>query len=116
MLTIDYGGRFPDYYRRKPAGTLRAYFSQLRLDEFGEFFQRAGSQDLTADVNFSDLMRWGADLGFGDGRLLSQREFLLGRLPALEARARQESALAFLLDPDGAGGAFCVLEHELPER
>jgi SAM-dependent MidA family methyltransferase len=114
MLTIDYGGTFPGMYWRKPAGTLRAYFSQQRLDGPGEFFQRAGYQDLTSDVNFSDLMRWGQELGLGEGHLRSQREFLIGALPKLEVRAQRDPALAFLLDPDGAGSAFQVLEHELP--
>jgi len=111
MLTIDYGGTFPELYWRKPAGTLRAYFAQTRFDGIRECLQRAGAQDLTADVDFSDLVCWGDELGLETGALLKQREFLLQHLPGLEARAARDPALGFLLDADGAGGAFQVLEQ-----
>ncbi|MGI9244247.1 MAG: SAM-dependent methyltransferase [Verrucomicrobiales bacterium] len=111
MLTIDYGGTFPELYARRPAGTLRAYFAQMRFDGIGEFLQRAGAQDLTADVNFSDLMGWGQALGLGEGQLLTQRDFLLQNLAGLEARAKRQEALAFLLAPGGAADAFQVLEQ-----
>lgn len=116
MLTIDYGGAFPELYRRRPGGTLRAYFAQARWDGMGEFLRRAGRQDLTADVNFSDLIEWGEQLGLGRGKLTSQREFLLGVLPGLEKRAATEPALAFLLSEEGAGGAFQVLQQRRSTR
>ena len=111
MLTIDYGDRFPDLYWRRPAGTLRAYFAQTRLDGLAEFFQRAGRQDLTADVNFSELMAWGQEIGLAGGSLKTQRKFFLDALPGLEKRASKDPALAFLLSEGGAGGAFQVLEQ-----
>ncbi len=111
MLTIDYGGEFPDLYRRRPMGSLRAYFAQMRLDEPGEFFQRAGKQDLTADVNFTDLLAWGEEAGLVGGTLMDQRAFLLACVPGLEQRAQREPELAFLIAAAGAGGACRVLEQ-----
>ena len=111
MLTIDYGGEFPELYHRRPNGTLRAYFAQMRLDQPGEFFERAGRQDLTADVDFSALRSWGIEGGLSRSRLMGQRQFMLEQKPTLAERARKDPALAFLLDEDGAGGAFLVLEQ-----
>ena len=90
---------------------MRAYFAQMRLDEPGEIFQRAGKQDLTADVNFTDLIQWGREVGLVGGRLMDQRTFLLGAVPGLEQRAQREPEIGFLIDPAGAGGAFQVLEQ-----
>jgi len=104
LLTIDYGGE--DVCRRWPRGTMRAYFRQESYDG-GEVYQRVGRQDLTADVNFSDLRRWGEELGMKERAFLTQREFVLGQLPGL--KVGNDPALAFLLDEEGAGGAFRVL-------
>ena len=112
LLTIDYGGTFPELYWRRPAGTLRAYFSQMRFDGITECLQRAGRQDLTADVNFSDLIAWGEELGLRRGKLVSQREFVSDYVRNLQARAAKNPALQHLLNPDGAGEAFRVLEQE----
>lgn len=57
MLTIDYGDTSPRLYHRRPRGTLRAYSHHQRL-EGSEAFGAFGRRDLTADVNFSDLIRW----------------------------------------------------------
>lgn len=111
MLTIDYGAEFPAVYHRRPTGTLRAYFAQMRLDGAAEFYQRVGKQDLTADVNFSELMAWGESLGLKETRVRSQRDFLLELNPKLSSAADRDPALEFLLDPNGAGGAFCALEQ-----
>ncbi len=59
MLTIDYGTTVEKLYRRRPRGTLRAYLMHHRLE--GEaVYANPGLQDITADVNFSDLMEWSA--------------------------------------------------------
>ncbi len=55
MLTIDYGDTADRLYHRKPNGSLRAYFLQQRIEGAG-IYQNQGLQDLTADVNFTDLI------------------------------------------------------------
>ena len=75
MLTIDYGS--PDasgVYHRRPAGTMRAYFRHERI-EGGGVYSRIGRQDLTADVNFADLVSWGKERGWETVGLVTQAEF-----------------------------------------
>ena len=63
MLCVDYGGSTEEIYQRRPAGTLRAYRSQQRLNG-QDVYEFAGHQDITADVNFDDLAKWSAALGW----------------------------------------------------
>lgn len=63
MLTIDYGDTMPGLYHRRPRGTLRGYSFHQRL-EGSDIYQAPGRIDLTADVNYSDLERWGSQLGW----------------------------------------------------
>lgn len=62
MLTIDYGDAAGAVYHRRPRGSLRAYSRQQRI-EGAQTYVAFGRRDLTADVNFSDLIRWGETLG-----------------------------------------------------
>lgn len=57
LLTIDYGDTCPRVYHRRPRGTFRAYAHHQRVEGM-EAFGAFGRRDLTADVNFSDLIRW----------------------------------------------------------
>lgn len=106
LLTVDYGGVASGIYHRRPYGTLRAYFQHLPLHG-AEVFARAGHQDLTADVNFTDLQTWGDQLGLATSFLLSQREFIDRYAPGAVKNAAEE----FLVNPLGAGEAFLVLEQ-----
>ena len=63
MLTIDYGDTMPGLYHRRTAGTIRGYAHHQRLTGL-EIYQAPGRLDLTADVNYSDLQKWGEDLGW----------------------------------------------------
>jgi SAM-dependent MidA family methyltransferase len=58
MLTIDYGTLAKDLYHRQPHGSLRGYLLQQRI-QGTDIYQNPGLQDLTADVNFNDLIEWG---------------------------------------------------------
>jgi len=98
-LTIDYGDTFPSLYHRRPRGTVRAYSHHERL-EGPEVYRRFGRQDLTADVNFSDLARWGEAAGLAGTTLVSQADFLAGMAIG-----------GPMADPGGTGGAFRVLEQ-----
>jgi SAM-dependent MidA family methyltransferase len=104
MLTIDYGGAFPGLYHRQPRGTLRAYWKHQRLTST-EVYERMGRQDLTTDVNFTDLISWGTKLGWGHEPLADWSAFLRKHLP----RTAGDAALPFLTQEHGAGTAFQVL-------
>ena len=101
MLTIDYGAEAETLYQRRPSGTLRAYLFQQRLDG-PAVYQNPGRQDLTADVNFTDLQNWSRPW-VGEQRLMTFREFLL---------KSGTEAPPFLSDERGAGHAYLVLDQK----
>lgn len=92
ILTIDYGGTAKEVYHRRPLGSLRAYVHHMRLLP-PEAYQNPGKQDLTVDVSFPDLIRWGEEIGLEKISLTTQAEFLGTD------------------DHEGAGGAFKVLHQ-----
>jgi SAM-dependent MidA family methyltransferase len=104
LLTIDYGDLSERLYDRRPGGSLRAYYRHQRFTG-SELYARFGKQDLTADVNFSDLMEWGSDLGWKHSPLLTQHDFV--RFWMAKTTPLQEH----LLLPTEAGEAFKVLEQ-----
>lgn len=104
MLTIDYGAEVDALYHRRPRGSLRAYLLQQRL-EGPDAYANPGKQDLTADVNFTDLQNWSAPW-LETRSLTSQADFL--RLHADLSRPADAQAI----DPQGAGGAFLVLDQQ----
>jgi SAM-dependent MidA family methyltransferase len=103
MLTIDYGGDFPALYHRRPRGTLRAYLMQQRL-EGADVYANPGRQDITSDVNFTDVRAWLHELGTTELSYESQAAFI-GRL----APERGSAADRFVVEFDGAGSAFQCL-------
>lgn len=105
MLTIDYGSEIGALYHRRPRGSIRAYFMQQRL-EGAAIYQNPGRQDLTADVNFTDLQRWPGSR-METVALCTQREFLRPWADPSDA------ADAHAIDPHGAGGAFMILDQRL---
>jgi SAM-dependent MidA family methyltransferase len=98
MLTIDYGATVENLYHRRPRGSIRGYLFQQRL-EGAAIYQNPGRQDITADVNFTDLRKWSEPFVSGQ-KLTSFAEFLEGPADA-----------PGLMDPQGAGGAFLVLDQ-----
>ena len=104
MLTIDYGGSCEELYGRGGGGTLRAYYKSQRVDGRDGLYERLGLQDLTCDVNFTDLVAWGEGLGFETIGLWTQRDFVLGR-GAVDPRP----GLAFIASAGGAGFHYRVL-------
>ncbi len=103
MLTIDYGAPAESLYQRRPRGTLRAYLFHQRL-EGPAIYQNPGRQDITADVNFSNLVDWSAPWTT-DVKLQSLAEFLV------PVQDNGNTADVGLSDPHGAGGAFMVLDQ-----
>ncbi len=104
LLTIDYGATAENLYQRRPRGTIRGYLLQQRL-EGPAIYDNPGRQDLTADVNFTDLQNWSRPW-VGEQQLVSFREFLQDSI-----RLRDASDQAFA-DDHGAGGAFIVLDQK----
>ena len=103
MLTIDYGNTAEKIYHRRPTGTLRGYHFQ-QLIEGPEIYRHPGQRDLTADVNFTDLIEWSAPWT-EESRLQTFANFL-----SSHADPRDESD-RYLLDDFGAGTAFMVLDQ-----
>jgi len=100
MLTIDYGApTAAEIYHRQPAGTLRAYHRHQQIEGAG-IYARIGKQDLTADVNFADLIAWGEGLGLETNFLQTQSTFL-------EAHGAGSDPMA----GPGVGEAFQVLSQ-----
>ncbi len=75
VLCIDYGSLAPELYspgRRK--GTFRCFYRH-RLNS--DPYTRVGEQDITADVNFSELMRVGDTLDLPIVKYTTQGQFLV---------------------------------------
>ena len=79
-----------------------AYLLQQRL-EGPAIYANPGRQDLTADINLTDYRAWLISLGCEETAYGTQAEFI-------KARAKSE-ADAFVLNPEGAGGAFKYVIH-----
>ena len=103
LLTIDYGALAADLYHRRLNGTLRAYRFQQRL-EGAAIYDYPGRQDLTADVNFTDLAAWSTPWAAAASPQ-PLGEFL--HLFVDPASPVDQS----LVDAQGAGTAFLVLEQ-----
>jgi SAM-dependent MidA family methyltransferase len=108
LLTIDYGAEAERLYFRQPQGSLRAYWFHQRLTG-AALYQNPGHQDITADVNFTDLMHW-SEPWTTDHRLRPFADFLR---PFASPSNPTDHAL---LDPVGAGGAFLVLDQACAGR
>jgi len=122
VLTVDHGYESDELYGgRFPRGTLMCYW---RGTMCSDPLQRAGSQDISARVDFTALRREGAAAGLTALPLMTQRDFLrrlgVGRLleqlrsaaiPA-EERAKERRALLALLDPEGLGNCKVLVQHK----
>ena len=105
MLTIDYGGREASPYHRKPLGTLRAFWRQQCLTG-SAIYARFGQQDLTADVNFTDLETWGKEFGWETLKMQTLAEWLR----ALGKEKAKNDTDVRLLNEKNAGGEFLAWE------
>ncbi|MBC7980426.1 MAG: SAM-dependent methyltransferase [Armatimonadetes bacterium] len=103
MLTIDYGATSEKLYQRQRNGSIRGYLMQQVLTGL-EIYQNAGRQDLTADVNFTDLQTWSGPW-VTTQRLMSLKDFLTDGLQ------NEIAGVCALLEDHGAGDAFQVLEQ-----
>ena len=106
LLTIDYGDTAANLYSQRPSGSLRGYWKHDRITG-SQIYARFGKQDLTADVNFSDLIAWGGQLGWRKESFSTQRKFLNRWISPKKISG---SSSRFLIQGD-AGDAFKVLEQ-----
>jgi SAM-dependent MidA family methyltransferase len=114
-LSIDYGYLEREFYAR-PRGTLMCYW---RHQVFEDPYVRIGEQDLTAHVNFSDLIEAGRSASLLTTEFSTQMDFLirlglLNELESLVSSSNAESiqrlqALKKLILPGNMGERFKVL-------
>jgi SAM-dependent MidA family methyltransferase len=116
VLTIDYGFLAPELYSPvRMKGTFRC-FHQHRLSE--NPYINIGEQDITADVDFSNLVRIGGSAGLNTVKYTTQGQFLVdwGILDVLEAYSssdisseKSRMAIKNLFLPGLMGDRFKVL-------
>lgn len=106
LLNIDYGDTIEHLYHQRPMGSLRAYRRHQRITGL-QLYAHFGKQDLTSDVNFSDLIFWGEEQGWKTCSLIKLGEFLATWLPMYKPVPSSTHFFA----PDGACDAFKVLEQ-----
>jgi SAM-dependent MidA family methyltransferase len=114
-LAIDYGYLGGEFYAQL-RGTLMCYWQHQAVEDP---YTRIGEQDITAHVNFSDLMDAGTDSGLETTRFTTQMDFLigLGILDEIEQLAIAGDAASMqrlvkikkLILPDSMGQRFKVL-------
>ncbi|MGB8954850.1 MAG: SAM-dependent methyltransferase [Tumebacillaceae bacterium] len=117
VLTIDYGDIAPDVHlKHKQADGVRAYYKQKQ----GQPLDRAGEQDLTADVDFTLLIRRGEQAGLDRVGFTTQMNFLGGNGILRHAEKLQQKRFDLMADeelhkmltlflPQGLGELFHVL-------
>jgi len=105
MLTIDYGNTVDQLYHRSPDASLRGYFHHQWVTGT-ELLERPGHQDLTTDVNFTDLIEW-AKPKLTVVSQFPQSEFIAPHVDT------NRPADAFVADQFGAGGAFQCLDQRV---
>lgn len=119
VLTVDYGRLAEELYAPwRSSGTIMCY---QRHRASGDPYERVGEQDITAHVNFSQLIRGGEAAGLAFTGLVPQYRFLigLGLLGEMEEAAKGMSELEglqmrlsakHLIEPEmGMGETFKVL-------
>ncbi|WP_157729580.1 class I SAM-dependent methyltransferase [Tumebacillus algifaecis] len=120
VLTIDYGNLAPEVHLRHRKGTgVRAFWKQKLVEPL----ERVGEQDLTADLDFSLLIRRGEAVGLCEVGFTDQMHFLggngfLNKVADLQKRAREHLDLMAdeelhkmlaLFMPQSLGEVFKVL-------
>ena len=119
-VAIDYGYLRKQFFEQK-RGTLMCYW---RHQAHENPYIHIGEQDITAHVNFSDLIDEGAGAGLEMVRFSSQKDFLveLGILDEMQVLAHQGDLdsmqrllrMKTLIVPDRMGERFKVLVQEKP--
>jgi SAM-dependent MidA family methyltransferase len=111
VVTVDYGGLEEEFFTQERAGgTLRGFYEHRRVDDV---LQNVGLQDLTASVNFTELMRVGEDLDLSTVGYADQHHVLVALMEVFaagrELRADEIRKMKTLLHPELMGRAFKFL-------
>src|SRR5262245_53339269 len=118
LLAIDFGFTSEELMKRhNEQGTLRAY---RRHQASSDLLANPGEQDLTADVNFTQLQHVGERLGLSTEGLLSQEQFLTRIAQRIwkkessfgEWTSKQVRQFQTLTHPEHLGRSFRVLIQE----
>jgi len=122
VITIDYGDTTDGIYRENGSnGTLRCFYKHMVNQKY---YERPGEQDITAHVDFTNLMNAGKSAGLEVTGFTKQSHYLiaLGILERLNNTNKDiETILKVknLFHPEGMGEIFKVLiQHkniELPQ-
>ncbi|MHB8156060.1 MAG: class I SAM-dependent methyltransferase [Desulfocucumaceae bacterium] len=118
VMTIDYGDTASRLYSDgRQGGTIRSYSRHRLVDDL---YSEPGRQDITANVNFTALIKWGEEEGLPEAGYVSQANFLMnmGILDYLKPPAPGEGfdpeysknmlAVKKLIMPEGMGAVFKV--------
>lgn len=113
LLTIDYGRDAAQLYSKERfRGTLTTFHRHTQTDNP---YVRVGQQDITAQVDFTTLMRLGEEYGLTNLGYLTQTQFLtnlglrrwIARLPSMGLTQHQRDAnrmgMLQLVRPNGMG-------------
>ena len=76
IICIDYGQDKQSLIEHYPMGSMRCYYQQQVNDNI---FERLGLQDITADVDFEDLIDQSLKLGLNLEEYCSQSHYLMGQ-------------------------------------
>ncbi|HSE84484.1 MAG TPA: SAM-dependent methyltransferase [Thermodesulfobacteriota bacterium] len=119
VITIDYGHLAPELFNpARMKGTFRCFYRHTINDNP---YINIGNQDITADVDFTNLIRVGKSLGLDAVKYTTQGQFLIdwGILDIAERYCEEESdnlsaqrnrmAIKNLILPELMGGRFKVL-------
>ena len=116
VLTIDYGYTWNEYFApHRNRGTVLGYQSQKVIDNV---LQLPGQIDITAHVNFSDLVRWGSEFMFSVTGYAPQYAFLGGLdfentfkriYGEINPFSPEMGAVKMLIMPQGMGESHKVL-------
>lgn len=114
VLTIDYGYLAGELYNSKRIrGTYKCFYKhQLSTNPY----ENIGKQDITYDVNFSDLIEYGEKIGLEKIRYINQGQFLIdwGIIKILEnfkehTYEKDRIAIKNLIMPELMGSKFKFL-------
>ena len=118
ILTIDYGYLAEELYApHRKLGTLLCYY---RHTVNNSPLERIGRQDITSHVNFTQLMRWGEQLGLDTIAYTTQQQFLIEQgiltklsndvaLNPFDQAYKRNASIKQLIMPTAMGEAFKVL-------
>jgi len=113
MITIDYGYLFEEYFNnQKINGSFRCFYKHKINDNP---YINIGQQDITADVDFTNLIRSGNQYGLNKVKYTTQGQFLVdwGILNVIERETRhgqgRVNSIKNLFLPSMMGNYFKVL-------